>query len=231
MSEGDTCLQGPGLDINVPVPSTVEGAGYIKRKCSISPRGVSDGISIEQGKALFILPRHIRLARACYAVATNSFIEEHVTNKSDSCAGNKRARSSQSDFWSRVDSGEIKIQTTLDEWRNSAKSTLQRKVNTNIPNFAISTTNLSDYSYKTTAFGDVYYSPRFNDNKYTYRFVILTKGVRNEAYRILKSCGRHFLTEVQIIHQLGIDLSPGWEHFMVFRNKLEELILRRPLGS
>ncbi|GFE55771.1 RNA binding protein protein [Babesia ovis] len=175
--------------------------------------------------------RPMRLARASYATASDADIDENVPDQGEFLAGNKRTRNTKTDFWSRVDAGEINIQSALDAWRNNSNITPQSVVDTTIPNYAISTTNLSDYSYKTTVFGDVYYSPRFNDNKYTYRFVILTKGVRNEAYRILKSCGRHFLTEMQIIHQLGIDLSPGWEHFMVFRNKLEELILRRPLDG
>lgn len=32
--------------------------------------------------------------------------------------------------------------------------------------------------------GDVYYSPRYNDDRYTYRHVLLTNGVRKEAERV-----------------------------------------------
>eukprot|EP00920_Eleutheroschizon_duboscqi_P012349 GHVT01029493.1.p1 GENE.GHVT01029493.1~~GHVT01029493.1.p1 ORF type:complete len:540 (+),score=48.62 GHVT01029493.1:1659-3278(+) len=37
------------------------------------------------------------------------------------------------------------------------------------------------------------------------------------------------LSEDDIVRRLGIDLSPGWEHIFVFKNKLRELVLRRPL--
>ncbi|XP_954801.1 uncharacterized protein TA03930 [Theileria annulata] len=98
-----------------------------------------------------------------------------------------------------------------------------------LENNNIITMSVSDYSYKSTPFGDVYYSPRFQDEKYIYRYVILTKGVRNEAYRLLKQSKSYLLTEHQIIRELCIDLSPGWEHFMLFKNRLDELILRRKL--
>ncbi|EDO05318.1 Cyclin-dependent kinase regulatory subunit family protein [Babesia bovis T2Bo] len=230
MDTVDVCLESTGVAISRSISDSIGPSSY-ENKCSGSTKVSIDGIRTKQELPMFIMPRHIRLASASYAMSSDADMEDDSSQKTDSHTGNKRARISHTDFWSRVDAGEIKIKGAIDTWSNIATSSQQSPVNTNLPNYAISTTNLSDYSYKTTPFGDVYYSPRFNDNKYTYRFVILTRGVRNEAYRILKSCGRHFLTEMQIIHQLGIDLSPGWEHFMVFRNKLEELILRRPLGS
>lgn len=199
-------------------------------------RTLSDGCKVVEGSHVnsqrhtLILLRHLRLARACYKTTSDADVAAENCHRY-AFAGMKRARTSHYDFWTRVDLGEINIQQPLDEWRKRIAPLKGVRINTNIPNYAISTTNMADYSYKSTAFGDVYYSPRFNDNKYIYRFVILTRGVRSEACRLLKNCGRYFLTEPQIIHQLGIDLSPGWEHFMVFRNKLDELILRRPLNS
>ncbi|KAK1442997.1 hypothetical protein BgAZ_305150 [Babesia gibsoni] len=191
---------------------------------------IAQGFKMMLESSFLIMPRHVRLARANYKTSDANIAEDSYKATSTP-GGRKRKRSIQSDFWSRIDSGEIDVQPTIDDWRKSMEPLRAPKVDTNMHNFAICTTNMTDYSYKSTAFGDVYYSPRFCDNKYIYRFVILTKGVRNEAYRILRSCGRCFLSESQIIHQLGIDLSPGWEHFMLFRSKLDELILRRPIGT
>ncbi|EAN30825.1 Cyclin-dependent kinase regulatory subunit family protein [Theileria parva strain Muguga] len=160
------------------------------------------------------------------------------------------------DFWSRVDSNEIPILPllhianscstggTVETVENTVEGTVGAveasaenveagtsgpSAVTEIQNISIITMSVSDYSYKSTPFGDVYYSPRFQDDKYIYRYVILTKGVRNEAYRLLKQSKSYLLTEHQIIRELCIDLSPGWEHFMLFKNRLDELILRRKL--
>ncbi|GIX64100.1 cyclin-dependent kinase regulatory subunit protein [Babesia caballi] len=231
MRGGAVCLQTPALEVTLKAPANIEKNGHNRKICIAKPKNAGDGLWHGQEKAIFVMPRHIRLAKACYAMTSDAGSETWAFENRGATYGNKRARSSNCDFWARVDAGEIKIHATVEEWCRLAEMAPVAKVDTKIPNYDISTTSLADYSYKSTPFGDVYYSPRFDDNKYTYRFVILTKGVKNEAYRILKSCGRHFLSESQIIHQLGIDLSPGWEHFMVFRNKLDELILRRPLGS
>ncbi|GBE61322.1 cyclin-dependent kinase regulatory subunit [Babesia ovata] len=224
----EVCLQGAALGHGIDVASDIEEDGFSGKTFFMSAKDCIDGYCIQPGKGTFVLPKHIRLARGCYAKASDADREADVLDLHSPIHKNKRGRNSHYSFWSRVDAGEIKIQRTLDEWRLSAAATPTYEVHKNISNYEISTTNLGDYPYKSTPFGDVYYSPRYSDHKYTYRFVILTKGVRNEAHRILKNCGAHFLTEAQIIHQLGIDLSPGWEHFMVYRNRLDELILRRP---
>ncbi|UKJ89188.1 hypothetical protein MACJ_002436 [Theileria orientalis] len=132
------------------------------------------------------------------------------------------------DFWSRVDSGDIDIGPDLERMKLMAKPVFTPP-NPNIKNYDIITTSVSEYSYKSTPFGEVYYSPRFQDDKYIYRYVMLSKGVKEEAYRILKRSKSFLLTEHQILRGLGIDLSLGWEHFMLFKNRLDELILRRRL--
>ncbi|CDR95500.1 hypothetical protein, conserved [Babesia bigemina] len=226
----DVCLQRAAFGHGMEVAPGIED-GFPGEMFFMNAKDCIDGYGIQSVKGTFISPKHIRLARGCYAMASDSDREVDTLDQHSPILKNKRGRSSHFSFWSRVDAGEIKIQQTLEEWRLLASATPTYEVHKNIANYEISTTNLGDYPYKSTPYGDVYYSPRYSDHKYTYRFVILTKGVRNEAHRILKNCGTHFLTEAQIIHQLGIDLSPGWEHFMVYRNRLDELILRRPFGK
>ncbi|KAL8274110.1 hypothetical protein Esti_001952 [Eimeria stiedai] len=88
--------------------------------------------------------------------------------------------------------------------------------------------DIRSYPWKNTPFGDVYYSPRYNDDRYTYRHVILTNGVRKEAERVSATVPGGLLTQEVFVHYLGIVLSNGWSHFMLFNKQLKELILRRP---
>ncbi|KEP60039.1 UNVERIFIED_CONTAM: cyclin-dependent kinase regulatory subunit protein [Hammondia hammondi] len=100
---------------------------------------------------------------------------------------------------------------------------LEKEINCEILN-----TDIRNYPWKETPFGDVYYSPRYSDERYTYRHVILSRGVRKEAEKLASTMPDGLLTEDMFIHCLGIALSPGWTHFMCFNRKLKELILRRP---
>ncbi|KAL8436725.1 hypothetical protein Efla_002157 [Eimeria flavescens] len=88
--------------------------------------------------------------------------------------------------------------------------------------------DIRSYPWKNTPFGDVYYSPRYTDDRYTYRHVILTNGVRKEAERVAATVPGGLLTEEVFVHYLGIVLSSGWSHFMLFNKQYKELILRRP---
>ncbi|CDI78324.1 cyclin-dependent kinase, putative, partial [Eimeria acervulina] len=88
--------------------------------------------------------------------------------------------------------------------------------------------DIRSYPWKNTPFGDVYYSPRYNDDRYTYRHVLLTNGVRKEAERVAATVPGGLLTEEVFVHYLGIVLSSGWSHFMLFNKQFKELILRRP---
>ncbi|BAM41512.1 uncharacterized protein TOT_030000774 [Theileria orientalis strain Shintoku] len=153
--------------------------------------------------------------------------QKRVPNRTD--VSKKRPRKEPSgDFWSRVDSGEIDIGSELEKKKIRAIPVFS-PVNMKIKNYEIITWSVSEYSYKTTPYGEVYYSPRFQDDKYIYRYVMLSKGVKEEAYRILKRSKTFLLTEHQILRELNIDLSLGWEHFMLYKNRLDELILRRRL--
>ncbi|CDI86893.1 cyclin-dependent kinase, putative [Eimeria praecox] len=88
--------------------------------------------------------------------------------------------------------------------------------------------DISRYPVKNTPSGIVFYSPRYSDDRFIYRHVLLSAGVKKAAEEIANATKSAFLTEGQFIYQLGIHLSPGWEHFMVFKGEMRELILRRP---
>ncbi|XP_026190284.1 uncharacterized protein LOC34623253 [Cyclospora cayetanensis] len=88
--------------------------------------------------------------------------------------------------------------------------------------------DIRSYPWKNTPFGDVYYSPRYSDDRYVYRHVLLTNGVRKEAERVAATVPGGLLTEEVFVHYLGIVLSSGWSHFMLFNKQFKELILRRP---
>ncbi|EDO07106.1 Cyclin-dependent kinase regulatory subunit family protein [Babesia bovis T2Bo] len=105
-------------------------------------------------------------------------------------------------------------------------------------------TDADDYAVLQTRFGKIIYSPKFKDDKYMYRFVLLTKEAQEavEALsRTLPNASRHqgnyitshgpkrYLTEFEIVRQLGIQMSPGWEHFMYFKELNKELVLRKRL--
>ncbi|GFE53955.1 cyclin-dependent kinase regulatory subunit [Babesia ovis] len=105
-------------------------------------------------------------------------------------------------------------------------------------------TDADDYAVLQTRFGRIIYSPKFKDERYMYRFVVLTKEAQQAVdalSRTLPNSNRkpgsyapppgpkRFLTEFEIVRQLGIQMSPGWEHFMYFKNTNKELVLRKRL--
>ncbi|ORM40565.1 uncharacterized protein BXIN_2052 [Babesia sp. Xinjiang] len=105
-------------------------------------------------------------------------------------------------------------------------------------------TDADDYAVLQTRFGRIIYSPKFKDEQYMYRFVVLTKEAQEAVdalSRTLPNSGRlqgtyapssgprRYLSEFEIVRQLGIQMSPGWEHFMYFKNSHKELVLRKRL--
>ncbi|CTQ41136.1 hypothetical protein BMR1_03g02680 [Babesia microti strain RI] len=108
-----------------------------------------------------------------------------------------------------------------------------------------------DYATLVTRFGKVFYSPKFQTDKYVYRYIILPKQSQDAAEAlckqraILKNSGQNeinspviacekskfvrFLDEPEILRQLGIHMSSGWQHFFVFKNSIKEIILRRKI--
>ncbi|UKJ89010.1 hypothetical protein MACJ_002256 [Theileria orientalis] len=97
-------------------------------------------------------------------------------------------------------------------------------------------TDSEDYAFIETRFGRILYSPKIHDDKYMYRFIVLTNEAQN-AVDMLSRCSRtlgagtynykRFLTESQIMHDLGIRMSGGWTHYFYFKNGHKELILRK----
>jgi len=68
----------------------------------------------------------------------------------------------------------------------------------------------------------VHYSERYTDDNYEYRHVILPKEFGKFVPRT------HLLTETEW-RNLGIQQSPGWEHYMIHLPEPHVLIFRRPL--
>ncbi|GBE62358.1 cyclin-dependent kinase regulatory subunit [Babesia ovata] len=105
-------------------------------------------------------------------------------------------------------------------------------------------TDADDYAALQTRFGRIIYSPKFKDQHYMYRFVVLTKEAQEAVEALSRTLpnngklpcsyvpsmgGKRYLTEFEIVRQLGIQMSPGWEHFMYFKNSQKELVLRKRL--
>lgn len=102
-------------------------------------------------------------------------------------------------------------------------------------------TDSEEYAVLNTAFGHIIYSPKFQDDKYMYRFMVLTNEAQRQVEKLSKTSpkngfniglsagGKRLLTYHEIVHTLGIKMSPGWHHFLYFKNTQKELILRKPL--
>uniref|UniRef100_A0A3B0MR52 Cyclin-dependent kinases regulatory subunit n=1 Tax=Theileria annulata TaxID=5874 RepID=A0A3B0MR52_THEAN len=102
-------------------------------------------------------------------------------------------------------------------------------------------TDSEEYAVLNTAFGHIIYSPKFQDDKYMYRFMVLTSEAQRQVEKLSKTSpkngfnvglsagGKRLLTYHEIVHTLGIKMSPGWHHFLYFKNVQKELILRKPL--
>ncbi|GIX65528.1 cyclin-dependent kinase, putative [Babesia caballi] len=105
-------------------------------------------------------------------------------------------------------------------------------------------TDADEYMFVDTKLGRVTYSPKFMDDRYMYRFVVLDKAAQDKVEALLHALPdnsdsknsyisargeKRYLTEHEIIRKLGIQMSPGWEHFMYFKNSHKEIVLRKRL--
>ena len=71
---------------------------------------------------------------------------------------------------------------------------------------------------------EIEYSDKYTDDKYEYRHVFLTI----EMFQRLPKDGR-LLTEREW-RSLGVQQSPGWEHYMIFKPEPFVLLFRRLLN-
>ncbi|CAI2326250.1 unnamed protein product [Caenorhabditis sp. 36 PRJEB53466] len=69
---------------------------------------------------------------------------------------------------------------------------------------------------------DIYYSPRYEDDEFEYRHVILPRVI---ARRVPE---RKLLTEAEW-RRLGVQQSLGWQHYMIHNPEKHILLFRRPL--
>ena len=68
----------------------------------------------------------------------------------------------------------------------------------------------------------IYYSDRYQDQKYIYRHVLLTLAAYKKCINLNK------LLKENEWRALGLYMSPGWVHFMWFKGEKNVLIFRRP---
>ncbi|KAL8588747.1 hypothetical protein ACOMHN_042089 [Nucella lapillus] len=66
------------------------------------------------------------------------------------------------------------------------------------------------------------YSEKYYDDEYEYRHVILTEAAHKHVPR------NHLMTETEW-RNIGVQQSPGWEHYMVHNPEPHILLFRRPL--
>mmetsp|Transcript_1184 Transcript_1184/g.2010 ORF Transcript_1184/g.2010 Transcript_1184/m.2010 type:complete len:83 (-) Transcript_1184:237-485(-) len=69
------------------------------------------------------------------------------------------------------------------------------------------------------------YSEKYEDDSYEYRHVFLTKAMTKAMWEINK--GKVLLTEEQW-RSLGVQQSPGWEHYAIHSPEVNILLFRRP---
>uniref|UniRef100_A0A1I7TK21 Cyclin-dependent kinases regulatory subunit n=1 Tax=Caenorhabditis tropicalis TaxID=1561998 RepID=A0A1I7TK21_9PELO len=70
---------------------------------------------------------------------------------------------------------------------------------------------------------DIYYSPRYADDEYEYRHVILPQVIARQLPK------EKLLSEAEW-RRVGVTQSLGWEHYMVHRPEKHILLFRRPLN-
>ena len=69
---------------------------------------------------------------------------------------------------------------------------------------------------------NIYYSDKYNDEKFEYRHVMLPKEV---ARKVPKT---HLMSEIEW-RNLGVQQSRGWIHYMAHEPEPHILLFRRPL--
>ncbi|XP_036371804.1 cyclin-dependent kinases regulatory subunit 1 [Megalops cyprinoides] len=67
----------------------------------------------------------------------------------------------------------------------------------------------------------IYYSDKYDDDKYEYRHVMLPKDI---ARRVPKT---HLMSETEW-RNLGVQQSQGWVHYMIHEPEPHILLFRRP---
>ncbi|XP_023116871.2 cyclin-dependent kinases regulatory subunit 1 [Amphiprion ocellaris] len=70
----------------------------------------------------------------------------------------------------------------------------------------------------------IYYSDKYDDDKYEYRHVMLPKDI---AKRVPKT---HLMSETEW-RNLGVQQSQGWVHYMIHQPEPHILLFRRPLAQ
>lgn len=70
----------------------------------------------------------------------------------------------------------------------------------------------------------IYYSDKYDDEKYEYRHVMLPKDI---AKRVPKT---HLMSESEW-RNLGVQQSQGWVHYMIHQPEPHILLFRRPLPN
>ncbi|CAB1424877.1 unnamed protein product [Pleuronectes platessa] len=74
------------------------------------------------------------------------------------------------------------------------------------------------------SYKQIYYSDKYDDEKYEYRHVMLPKDI---AKRVPKT---HLMSETEW-RNLGVQQSQGWVHYMIHQPEPHILLFRRPLPN
>nr|ABM55598.1 cyclin-dependent kinase subunit-like protein [Maconellicoccus hirsutus] len=69
---------------------------------------------------------------------------------------------------------------------------------------------------------EFYYSPKYYDDKYEYRHVVLPK----EIARLVSKT--ELMSEAEW-RAIGVQMSPGWIHYMIHRPEPHILLFKRPI--
>ncbi|XP_065209381.1 cyclin-dependent kinases regulatory subunit 1 [Planococcus citri] len=69
---------------------------------------------------------------------------------------------------------------------------------------------------------EFYYSPKYYDDKYEYRHVVLPK----EIARLVSKT--ELMSEAEW-RAIGVQMSPGWVHYMIHRPEPHILLFKRPV--
>jgi cyclin-dependent kinase regulatory subunit CKS1 len=72
------------------------------------------------------------------------------------------------------------------------------------------------------------YSKKYNDDTYEYRHVTLPRSVAKALPSWYGVDNNRFLTEAEVT-MLGVQQSPGWEHYLIHAPEKHILCFRRPL--
>eukprot|EP00428_Durinskia_dybowskii_P076229 CAMPEP_0170388740 /NCGR_PEP_ID=MMETSP0117_2-20130122/18251_1 /TAXON_ID=400756 /ORGANISM="Durinskia baltica, Strain CSIRO CS-38" /LENGTH=144 /DNA_ID=CAMNT_0010644693 /DNA_START=79 /DNA_END=511 /DNA_ORIENTATION=+ len=75
---------------------------------------------------------------------------------------------------------------------------------------------------------EIEYSDKYEDDRYEYRHVILTKPIAKDMYRLTQ--GKRLLDDAEW-RGLGVQQSRGWVHYEIHRPEPHILLFRRPLGT